>query len=179
MKLLDSERLLFELHTGKGQLALTTHRVCHSSEGEFTSIMLENVCSVAVARLAHRGLLWIVGMFMAVAGYLVWMALRPDTAVPEQAYRAVASFLLFVSAILVIAFTLTRYSRVQVASAGASIEFRVRSRIAKDVRQFVRETEGAQNARFLELGRMAPAASTGTLPAQGTASSPDRQRRIG
>jgi hypothetical protein len=191
MKLLQSERLLFQIDTGKGHLVLTTHRVCHSSELEFTSIMLEDVCSVAVTRTAHRWILAAVGGCIAIACLLIWTVVWGDSPIPEDVYRRSASLLLFVSSILMIVFTITRFSKIQVASPAASIQFRVRNSIRKDVRQFVREMESAKNARYLESERKPvpesnpeaaskpePAPSAEPLPPN-VASLPDRLRRRG
>ena len=51
MTLLNHEKMLSRLDTGSGALVLTTHRVLHGWDSEFTSIMLEDVGSVVVARL--------------------------------------------------------------------------------------------------------------------------------
>jgi hypothetical protein len=183
MKLLQSERLLFQIDTGKGHLVLTSHRVCHSSELEFTSIMLEDVCSVAVTRTAHRWILGAVGGCIAMACLLVWMAVWGDTPVPEDLYRRSASLLLFVSSILMIIFTVRRFSKIQVASPAASIQFRVRSSIRKDIRQFVREMESAKNTRYLESDRKPEAErkaeTPNSEPLPSVATVQDRLRRRG
>ena len=62
MNLIDGEKVLFETETG--DLVLTTHRVRHGrEEGDFTSTMLEEICSVDVTRHGHR--------WMAVLGWIV------------------------------------------------------------------------------------------------------------
>jgi hypothetical protein len=178
MELWTSERLIVRMETGGGQMVLTTHRVCHGNKATFTSIMLEDVCSVVVARMAHRWLLFIMGACIAAAAYLLWIALRGSGVVPEEDYRKVASALLFLSALIVIAFHITRFSGVQIASPGASIEIRDGSVISPELRQFVREVENARNERLDSVRVPEPPAGSDTTP-QSLTIPARRQRRTG
>ena len=177
MQLLVSEQVLFRLDTGDGQLVLTTQRVYHSNKSGFTNIMLQDVCSVAMARTAHGWLVWAMAGCVALAACLVWMAIQADTAVREDDYRRIASAFLFLGAFLMSAFHLTRFSKMQIASPGASIELRVRTMINKEMRHFVREMETAKNARYLEGDRLPPTPAAVDAPAQNV--SPAPQRRLG
>ena len=178
MTLLNAERVLLRLNTGSGELVLTTHRVLHGSQAEFTSLMLEDVGSVMVARMTHRWLLAVTGACIAMASYLVWTVMQDNGSVPVEYYQRTASALLFVSAFLVIAFNVTRFTKVQFASPGATIEFRIRTMIQKEVSRFVREMENAKNTRFLQADGPAEPRS-GEAPPQRLSISPSRPRRIG
>lgn len=177
MTLLNNENVLSRLDTGSGALVLTSHRVLHGWDSEFTSIMLEDVTSVTVARLTYRWLLFVTGTCIAMAAYLVWMALQGGI-VPVDESRRIASALLFLSALLILTFGVKRYSEVRIASSGARIEFRIRSTIRREITRFVRDIENAKNSRFLQSERApGPQRNEEILPPRFIPS--PRQRRIG
>jgi len=148
MTLMDEERLIFRLDTNAGRLFLTSLRVWHGSDSAFTSIRLEDVSSVAIANLTHTWLLWATGGCITLAGTLVWMASHGAGPLGPEFGPKVASLLLFVSALLVMAFGMKRYTRVRIVAQGATIEVRVRSMIRKEITRFVRDMEDAKNARY-------------------------------
>jgi hypothetical protein len=154
MKLLNEERLIFGLSTATGKLSLTSLRIFQSSESEFTSIRLEDVSSVSVVQLTHRWLLWMTGACITIAASLVWMASQGAAFLGMENYRIVASLLLFVSAILVMAFGTKRFTQVRVAANTATIEVRVRSMARSEIIRFVRELEEAKNARYRQIGHL-------------------------
>ena len=151
MKLMDQERLILRLATATGQLSLTNLRIWHSGESEFASIRLEDVGSVSVVQLTHRWLLWMTGGFIVLAACLVWMASQGGI----ETYRRFASLLLFVSAVLVMAFGTKRFTQVRVASNAVTIEAKVRSMARKEIIQLVREMEEAKQARYRQPGHLA------------------------
>ena len=148
MTLTDGEHLILRLETASGKLFLTDMRVWHSSDSEFTSIRLEDVSSVAVVQLTHRWLLWITGACTALAAGLMWLGSQGVPFLGTEAYRMVASVLLFVSAILVMAFGTRRFTLVRIAAHTATIEARVRSMIRREIIKLVRDLEDAKNARY-------------------------------
>ena len=178
MTLLNSEHLIYRLKAGNAQLVLTSHRVCHGSDNGFTSIRLEEVGSVALARMAHRWMLAAVGVCVAIAIYLVCALVQADGAALADVYRRLASALLFVSALLVIAFNITRFTRIQIASPGANIEVRFRSLIAKEIRRFVQDLEDAKDARYVQADR-AQASTDADRPAHNLPPPSARQWRTG
>lgn|SRR5579872_2393348 len=155
MTLTDGERLILRLETASGKLILTDLRVWLSSDSEFTSIRLEDVSSVAVVQLTHRWLLWMIGACTALAAGLVWMGSQGVPFVGTETYRWVASLLLFVSAILVMAFGTRRFTLVRIAAHTATIEARVRSMVRKEIIRLVRDLEDAKNARYRQAGPIA------------------------
>ncbi|GEM_PF-2911454 len=159
MTLTEGERLILRLQTATGRLFLTDLRVWHSSESEFTSIRLEDVSSVAVMQLTHRWLLWITGACTTVAAGLVWMGSQGVPFVGTETYRWIASVLLFVSAILVMAFGTKRFTLVRIAAQAATIEVRIRTMVRKEIIKLVRDLEDAKNARYRQVGH-APAPET-------------------
>src|SRR5579864_5431789 len=148
MTLMEEERLILRLDTNKGRLFLTSLRVWHGSDLEFTSIRLEDVGSVSVVQLTHRWLLWAIGVCITVAACLVWMGAQGVGLLGVENYRKLASLLLFASALLVMAFGTRRFTQVRIASTTAAIECRVRSMIRKEIIRFVRNMEDAKNARY-------------------------------
>src|SRR5579864_6968220 len=76
MTLLNSERVLSRVHTGTADLVLTTHRVVHGCQNKVTSIDLEDVGSVVVARLTHNWILAVTGTCVTMAACLVGMAVQ-------------------------------------------------------------------------------------------------------
>ena len=153
--LMDGERLSIQLETSSGKLFLTNLRVWHSSDSEFTSIRVEDVSSVAVVQLTHRWLLWTTGACIVLAAGLVWMGSQGVASLGMENYRRVASLLLLVSAILVMAFGTKRFTQMRIASGAETIEVRVRSMIRREMIQFVREMESAKSARSRQTSRVA------------------------
>jgi hypothetical protein len=156
MTLAEGERLIFSLQTATGRLVLTDLRVWHSSESEFTSIRLEDVSSVAVLQLTHRWLLWTTAACTTLAAGLVWMGSQGVPFLGTETYRWVASGLLFVSAILVMAFGTKRFTLMRIAAHTATIEARIRSMIRKEIIKLVRDLEDAKNARYRQIGHPHP-----------------------
>lgn len=155
MTLADGERLILRLQTATGKLFLTDLRIWHSSESEFTSIRLEDVSSVAVMQLTHRWLLWITAACTSVAAALVWMGSQGIPFVGTETYRWVASGLLFVSAVLVMAFGTRRFTLLRITAHAAMIEVRIRSMVRKEIIKLVRDLEDAKNARYRQQGQAA------------------------
>lgn len=177
MTLLNDENVLSRLDTGSGALVLTTHRVLHGWDSEFTSIMLEDVGSVVVARLTYRWLLFVTGSCVAMAAYLVWVSLEGGM-IPVAESRRIASALLFLSALLVLTFGVKRYSEVRISSAGDRIRLRIRSTIRREIGRFVRDLENAKSRRFFQSDRAREAQSSGDiLPPRFIPAS--KQRRTG
>ena len=137
MTLLNSEQVISRIDTGHGELVLTSHRVVHGWETQFTSILLADVGSVVVARLTHRWMLFVIGTCVLMAAGLVALAFGSGGFGPVDIYRQLASALLFLSAFLVVTFGVKRFSMVQITSPQASIELRVRSVIRKDLNRFL------------------------------------------
>ena len=177
MTLLNHEKMLSRLDTGSGALVLTTHRVLHGWDSEFTSIMLEDVGSVVVARLTYRWLLFVTGSCIAMAAYLVWISLEGGI-VPVTESRRIASALLFLSALLVLTFGVKRYSQVRISSNGDRIQFRIRSTIRREIGKFVRDLENAKNRRFFQSERAREFQTSGEILPPRFIPAP-KQRRIG
>jgi hypothetical protein len=177
MTLLNDEKMLARLDTGGGALVLTTHRVLHGWDSEFTSIMLEDVGSVVVARLTYRWLLFVTGSCIAMAAYLVYVSLEGGV-VPVDESRRIASALLFLSALLVLTFGVKRYSEVRISSAGDRIQFRIRSTIRREMGKFVRDLENAKNRRFFQSDRAREIESIGDILPPRFIPAP-KQRRTG
>jgi len=177
MTLLHDEQILSRLDTGDGALVLTSHRVLHGWDSEFTSIMLEDVASVVVARLTYRWLLFLTGICIAMAAYLVYVSLEGGI-VPVDQSRRIASALLFLSALLVLTFGVKRFSQVRISSTGDRIQFRIRSTIRREVGRFVRDLENAKNRRFFQSDRGREIQTSGGILPPRFIPSP-KQRRTG
>jgi len=85
MTLFNDENVLTRLETDNGALVLTTRRVLHGWDSEFTSTMREDVGSVVVARLTYR---WLTGSRIALAAYLVWVSLEGGIVPLKEPHRA-------------------------------------------------------------------------------------------
>jgi len=144
MTLMNSERVLSRMTTGHGELVLTTHRVVHGWQNSFTTIRLPDVGSAIVARLTHRWMLVVTGTCIMMAACLVARALLHGEFESVDIYRQGASALLFISAFLVVTFGVKRMSVVQIFSPQATISFRVRSAIRRDVNRFLIELDKAR-----------------------------------
>jgi hypothetical protein len=135
MTLFEGEQIL--LRTKGDHLLVTTHRVRDESESEFTSIMLEEVCSVRTTKTAHRWLLVLAAPLIALVAY----------SAVAFTHHEISPTLAVIAGVLVVAYFVTRYSVVEVASAGARIRFEM-SR-ANEVAEFVDTVESAKNARYM------------------------------
>src|ERR1035441_5588074 len=117
MKLIGDERVLYR--TARDEVILTTHRLRRGDDSECTSMMLEEVCSVQVVRTDQRALLVAMLLFVIGAGYFA------SSAAPSNTLPAIPVMLASVAAVCLLAYFLTRFSEVVVASAGADIRFRL------------------------------------------------------
>ena len=142
--LFQDERVLFR---GKADgLLVTTHRVREGSGSEFTSIMLEEVCSVRTMRIAWRSLLAGCAVCAAIAGYFAIASLRSDHVAVIQDSQVRASVFAVFGVLCLLAFWVSGFSAVEIASAGARIQCRMSS--AKAVAEFVATLESAKNQRY-------------------------------
>jgi hypothetical protein len=161
MTLLDGEKVLLE--TEAGDLVVTTHRVRHGSQkSEYTSIMLEEICSVEVTRKARPWMLiaaWtlLVATLLWVArlGFLFNAAATLDAiAEYERSARRALIYGGTMSGFFFMAYFWIRYRVVVLASAGAKIEWVV-ERLGPDyVAGCVDQVEAARNERLLLLNRI-------------------------
>jgi len=150
MTLLENEQVMFR--TKRDDFLVTTHRVRDGAGDRFTSIMLEDVCSVRVVRLSFRWLLYAsiaAFLFAAYSGLRFVNALDSgQERVLDQAQTA-GGVGLVVGLVLLIAFFITRYSAVEIASAGAVIDVTM-SRV-NDAAELVAALESAKNDRYMLL----------------------------
>ena len=142
--------------------------------------MLEEICSVEVTRHAHRWMA-VVGCVVllasaAWAGSLGLRAMRTESLATMREYESSAWETLLWGAVLsgvfFVAYFLTRYRVVMVASAGAEIPWVVERRGAEYVAGFVDQVEMAKNQRFMLLAQTAevkPANEAGTSGGAGPA----------
>lgn len=123
-------------------LILTTHRIREGSEREFTSLMLEQICSIAVERVAKTWLL-VIGI-AGIAG----------TAIAAEYQRievGSALALSVVGLVLILWYGLTRFRVVQIASPRASIFVRIPRRNAQSVLRLIDAIEFAKSERMKVL----------------------------
>jgi len=142
MDLIEDEKVLFR--TTADDLFVTTHRVRDGSESKFTSIMLEEVCSVCVGRTAYRWRLVLAVMCDALAAYFAFI-------VQDGQGSALSLSLALLGALSLVAYYVTRSSLVEIASQGARIQFEMSS--VSEVAEFVGTLESAKNERYLLMAR--------------------------
>ena len=133
--LLAGERVIDRLDG----LILTTHRIREGTDRDFTSIMLEQVCSIAVERVAKTWLL------------LVGIALIAGVAITAQYHKIDRDSALGIAIsglVLILCYVLTRFSVVQIASAGASISVRLPRRNAGSLLRLIDAIEFAKSERL-------------------------------
>lgn len=140
--LFEEERVLFR--TTADDLLVTTHRVRDGSDSKFTSIMLEEVCSVRVGRTAYRWRLVLAVICDALAAYFALI-------VRDGQGSALSVSLALLGALSLVAYYVTRSSVVEVASPGARIQFEMSS--VSEVAEFVGTLESAKNQRYLLMAR--------------------------
>ena len=122
-------------------LILTTHRVREGTDRDFTSIMLEQVCSISVERASKTWLL-VPGIGLIVGVTIAAEYHRVDLGAALQIGLS--------GLILILCYFLTRYSVVQIASAGARISIRLprRKKKADSVLRLIDAVEFAKTERM-------------------------------
>jgi hypothetical protein len=138
--LLEGERVIDQL--GSCGLVLTTHRIREGTERDFTSIMLEQICSVAIGRVGNTWLL-VIGVAVIVAATVTGEYQKIDF------NSAVALGLL--GLVIIAAYFVTRRSVIQIASARASIFVRVPRRKPASGLRLVDAIEFAKSERMRVL----------------------------
>ena len=123
-------------------LTLTTHRIRQGTERDFTSIMLEQVCSIAVHRVAKPWLL-VVG-FAAIVGAVISLEYQRIDVVSGGTVA-------LVGLVLVLLHFLTRFRVVEIASARASIFVRLPRRKPEPVLRLIDAIELAKSERMRVL----------------------------
>jgi len=143
MKLFEDEQILFRLD--KVDVVLTTHRVRRGDKADFTSILLEQVCSVAVERTARPFMLVLGIVCLVVAVAFAIAASNSFSRADDYQVGMVVAGILGLACFLI--YYITRFSIVKIASAGDSIEFKA-SRIGQaKVLDFVNALELAKSDR--------------------------------
>jgi hypothetical protein len=123
MKLLDGEKVLLE----NKDLLLTTHRVRYQARSRFTSIMLDQVCSVEGENKSYFWLLPLAIVLLIVAAIVGYSSLRISTfdsagiLAMRSKQNAAWTFVCFGVLFLALYFVVRRKS-VVIRSAGAKIE---------------------------------------------------------
>jgi hypothetical protein len=123
MKLIDGEKVLCESR----DLLLTTHRVRYQARSRFTSIMLEQVCSVEGENKSYFWLLPLAIVSLIAAAIIGYSALRISTfdsasiLAMRSKENAAWTFVCFGVLFLTLYFIVRRKS-VVIRSAGAKIE---------------------------------------------------------
>jgi hypothetical protein len=136
--LLEGERVIDRLDNYG--VILTTHRIREGTDRDFTSIMLEQVCSIAVERVAKTWLL-VAGVALIVGVTIMAEYHRIGL---DAAAQVSASGLFFI-----LCYFLTRFSVVQIASGSARISLRLprRKRKAESVLRLIDAIEYAKSER--------------------------------
>jgi hypothetical protein len=142
MDLFEDERVLFR--TTADDLFVTTHRVRDGSESKFTSIMLEEVCSVRVGRRAYRWRLVLAVICDALAAYFAFIVQDGQGSAPSLS-------LALLGGLSLAAYYVIRSTVVEIASRGARIQFEMSS--VSEVAEFVTTLESAKNERYLLMAR--------------------------
>lgn len=139
MTLLRDERVIDRLD--RCGVILTTHRIREETGRDFTSIMLEQVCSIAIERVASTWLL-VVGVALIVATTIGAEYHRVDLEAALQI--AAAGF------VLILSYFLSCYRVVQIASASARISVRLprRKQRAESILRFIDAIEFAKSERM-------------------------------
>lgn len=135
MRLFDQEKVL--CRSDKDDVVLTTHRVRKGADSEFTSIMLDEVCSVRVTRISHPWLLYATLGAFAGAIYL-----------GSHEYPAGSIFPTVIGTLALVAYFRSRVSVVEIASAAAIIQFRYLGASAEAISDFVMALESAKDQRY-------------------------------
>ena len=140
MTFLEGERVIDRLEN-RG-LILTTHRIREGTERDFTSIMLEQICSIAVQHVAKTWLL--ISGVAAIAGAVI-------SAEYQKIDWQSAAVMCLLGLILVVSYILTRFSAVEIASGAAHISVRVPRRNPGSVLRLIDAIEFAKSERMKAL----------------------------
>lgn len=140
--LLDGERIIDRLDDHG--LILTTHRIREGNDQEFTSIMLESVCSISIVRVAQTWLL-AAGVALFVGSAITAEYRRVELGLTAQIGG--------VGLVLVLCYFLTRFRVLQIASAAAGICVRIprRKKRADTILHLIDAIEQAKGERMSVL----------------------------
>jgi hypothetical protein len=150
MKLLKNEAFLYR--SEDDDVILTTHRVRSGGDSEFTSIMLEQICSIVVERKTNRW--WMIAALVAfgIAAYLGITAYSYVPLAPYSEYQGVAIGAAVIGALLFFAYFATRVTVAEIASAAAAIRFQGSGRHMAGILELMELLESAKNERYLLNG---------------------------
>ncbi len=167
MALIDGEKVLFR--SDSGDLVLTTHRVRYGSEeSDLTSIMLEEVCSVEITRHTHRWLALVGWILLALAGLLGTTAMRTVPVAEVGTYMSYACCSVILSSLFFLAYYLTRFRVVRLASAGATIEWVLKRKGGEYAAEFVDQLEVAKDRRLMLFVHTAEVKPNNSVATAGT-----------
>jgi hypothetical protein len=145
--LFPNETNLFHTKTASSEFWLTNCRLRQGFPREFTSMLLEEVCSIRTARRHHPWLLIVAAVLGILAGY---NGIQAATAPPIPALidrsQTIAFCFLLASLVFIAAYFISRRTAIEIASAAARMIVTVR-----DMATLVEQIERAKNERYLMM----------------------------